>query len=181
MPSTEVARLIFRNLTAVNEQLKVRVIPSQSMQTAVPKQVRARVAHVDNVKLAAHVAHDGQRRPHAVQVPILHSLVEQLGVEILHALPGAFPDVSGDRLVEPENPIGSGKNQFDESGNRHAARLLAASMAAHAVGDDHNVADFLRARSNLFGGQTCHHRLEVAPKTHDVEMIFVAGSDVARV
>ena len=82
-------RLLLRKLTAVDEQLNVRVIPSQVMQAAVPKQVRARVTHVDDVELAAHVADDGQRRSHAVQVPILFSLVEQLGMEILNPLPSS--------------------------------------------------------------------------------------------
>ena len=87
----------------------------------------------------------------------------------------------GDGLVEAEDPIRHRENQLDEPADSHPARKLAAGVAPHAVGDDHGVADFLRPFGHFAGREAGERRFQVAPDAGHDEVIFVAGSHLARV
>ena len=84
------------------------------------------------------------------------------------------------RLVEPEDPVGHREDLLHEPADRHPARKLAAGVAAHAVGDDHGVAGFLRPFGYLPGWQGGEHCLQVTSDAGHQEVVFVAGADLAR-
>ena len=87
------------------------------------------------------------------KVPILPAVLDEQRVEVSKPSLGALCRVGGDGLVEAKDPIGHRENQLHEPADRHPARKLAAGVAAHAIGDDHGVAGFLRPFGYLPGWQ----------------------------
>ncbi len=93
---------------------------------------------------------------------------------------GTLRCVTGDGFVEAEDPIGHRESQFHEPADGHPARNLAAGVASHAIGDHHGVADFLCPFGYLPGWQAGEHCLQISPDAGHDEVVFVAGSHLAR-
>ena len=86
----EARSFLFRKMAAVDEQLHVGVVSCQAKEAGVAKQVRARIAHVDDLKLAAHAAGRRQRGAHATDSRILASMLDEQRVEVSKPLLGAL-------------------------------------------------------------------------------------------
>src|SRR6186997_190309 len=108
---------------------------------------------MDDLQMAAHGAGRRQRGSHATKSLILLAVLDEQRVEVSKPSLGASCCVGGDCPVEAKDPIGHRESQFEEPADRHPARKLAASVAPHAVGDNHGVAGFLRSFGYLPGWQ----------------------------
>ena len=156
------------------------MVPRQAIQPFLTQQVRARVADVDDLQMAAQIAGRSQRRAHSEDVGIAAAVLDEHCVEVLKAAAGVPRRVRGNGFIQPEDPIGPLEGELHQTCDCHPAGQLPASMAAHPVGDDQPVARLVRAFRERTGRQAGQDRLDVASDPGDEEVIFVARSDVTR-
>ena len=84
-------------------------------------------------------------------------------------------------FVHLENPVGHVEGEADKRRDRHPARDFARGMAAHAVGNDHHVVDFLRAFRHVSRGEARDERLQRAAEPGDEEVVLVVRAAVTGV
>ncbi len=169
-----------RELPLVHQQLGKGVVLGEAMQVAGAEQVRARVADVDDEEVAAVAAGGGQRRSHAAQVVVFAPALDEHRADLLHQTARAALDLGHSVFVHLEDPVGQVEDEADERADGEPARDLAGGVAAHAVGDDHHVIDFIRALGHVARRQAAEHRLEGARESGDEELVFVVGAGCGR-
>ena len=84
-------------------------------------------------------------------------------------------------FIHLENPVGHVEGEADQRGDRHPARDFARGVAAHAVGNDHHVVDFLRAFRHISRGEARDERLKRAAEPRDEEVVLVVRAMVTGV
>ena len=124
-------------------------------------------------QVAAKASSGGQRRPHPAQRRIALAALDEHRADFLNARPGPPLDLARMLFVHPENPVGHVEREADQRGDRHPARDFARGVAAHAVGDDHHVVDFLRALRHISRGEAGDQRLQRAAEPGDEEVVLV--------
>ena len=120
-------------------------------------------------QIAAQASGGCQRRPHAAQRRVALAALDEQRAHFLQARAGPPLDLARMRFVHPDNPVGHVEHEADQRGDRHPARDLARGVAAHAVGNDHHVVDFLRALRHISRGEAGAERLKRAAEPRDEE------------
>ena len=132
-------------------------------------------------QVAAQAANGGQRRPHPAQRRVALAALDEHRADFLHALAGPPLDLARMLFIHLENPVGHVEGEADQRGDRHPARDFARGVAAHAVGDDHHVVDFLGACRHISGRKAGDERLKRAAEPRDEEVILVVRAVVTGV
>ncbi len=81
-------------------------------------------------------------------------------------------------FVELENPVRNVEGDADDGRQCHAARNLAGGMAAHPVGNHHQVIHFFSALRRVALRETRNHRLQRASEARHEEMVLVVRPHV---
>ena len=97
----------------------------------------------------------------------------------MNRLTGAPLHLRGVFRVHPEDPVRYLQSQAHQSADGQPARDLAGGVAAHPVGDDHHIVDFVRPLGHVAGRETRRHRLQRARRLGDEEVILVVLPHVA--
>ena len=132
-------------------------------------------------QVAAKASSGGQRRPHPAQRRVAPAALDEHRADFLNALAGPPLDLARMLFIHFENPVGHVEGKADERGDRHPARDFARGVAAHAVGDDHHVVDFLRACRHISRGEARDERFKRAAEPGDEEVVLVVLAAVAGV
>ena len=151
------------------------------MQTAGAQQVGSRVADMGDQQVAAKASCRGQRRPHPAQRRVALAALDEHRADFLHVRAGPPLDLARMLFIDLENPVGHVEGQADQRRDCHPARDLARGMAAHAVGHDHHVVDFLGEFRNIFRREARDERLKRAAQPRDEEVVLVVLAAVTRV
>jgi hypothetical protein len=134
---------------------------------------------VDDQQVAAVTSGGGERRAHAAQRGVLPASLDQDRADLLNDFARAPLHFRCVVLIYPEDPVRDVQGQIDKGADGQPACNLAGGMAAHPIGDDHHVVDFVRTLGHVAGREARQHCLQRARRPGDQEVILVVGSHVA--
>ena len=162
----------------VGELLGLSLIARQEPKRSGAKKVSPRITDLRHEQVVAQAEGRGHRRSHALQVGLESTFLLQRFMDLLAAIGGTLDHpVCVFIALQPEDPVGSVKNDVHERGDRHPARHLASRVASHPVGNDHHVACLGGLWRDVPRRHIGQQGRDVAPSTGDEVVVLVPLPD----